>query len=85
MCATHTDRDDIVWAFDQFIPYVQMMHTRARASIELEKKRKVDAALQAKSTKGRDLIVNFYNEHEQADAAEKERRSWRFSTSGATN
>ncbi len=62
----HTDREDIVWAFDQFIPYVQMMNTRARASIELEKRR-VDAALK-EIDKGRDLIVAFYNEHEQADA-----------------
>ncbi len=62
----HTDRDDIVWAFDQFIPYVQMMNTRARASIELEKRR-VDAALK-EIERGRDLIVAFYNEHEQVDA-----------------
>ena len=62
----HTDREDIVWAFDQFVPYVQMMNTRARASIELEKRR-VDAALK-EIEKGRDLIVAFYNEHEQADA-----------------
>ena len=40
----HSDREDIIWAFDQFIPYVQMMLTRARASIELERKR-LDAAL----------------------------------------
>ncbi len=40
----HTDREDIIWAFDQFIPYVQMMNTRAKASIELEKKR-IEAAL----------------------------------------
>ena len=62
----HTDREDIVWAFDQFIPYVQMMHTRARASLELEK-RKVDNALR-EIARGRDLIVAFYNEHDQADA-----------------
>ena len=62
----HTDREDITWAFDQFIPYVQMMHTRARASIDLEKRR-VDAALK-EIEKGRDLIAAFYNEHEQADA-----------------
>ena len=62
----HTDREDITWAFDQFIPYVQMMNTRARASIELEKRR-VDAALK-EIEKGRDLIVAFYNEHEQTDA-----------------
>ena len=34
----HTEREDITWAFDQFIPYVLMMNTRAKASIELEKK-----------------------------------------------
>ena len=65
----HSDREDIIWAFDQFIPYVQMMKTRALASIELEKKR-VDAALK-EIDKGRELIIAFYNEHDQADAAEK--------------
>ena len=65
----HSDREDIIWAFDQFIPYVQMMKTRALASIELEKK-KVEAALK-EIDKGKELIVAFYNEHEQAEAAEK--------------
>ncbi len=65
----HSDREDIIWAFDQFIPYVQMMKTRALASIELEKKR-VEAALK-EIDRGKELIVAFYNEHEQAEAAEK--------------
>ena len=65
----HSDREDIIWAFDQFIPYVQMMKTRALASIELEKK-KVESALK-EIDRGKELIVAFYNEHEQAEAAEK--------------
>ncbi len=65
----HSDREDIVWAFDQFIPYVQMMRTRALASIELEKKR-VEAALK-EIDHGKELILAFYHEHDQADAAEK--------------
>ncbi len=65
----HTEREDITWAFDQFIPYVLMMNTRAKASIELEKK-SLDAALR-EIDHGRDLIVAFYTEHEQNDSAEK--------------
>lgn len=65
----HTERDDITWAFDQFIPYVQMMNTRAKASIELENKN-LEAALR-EIDKGREKIVGFYNEHEQPEAAEK--------------
>ncbi len=65
----HTDREDIVWAFDQFIPYVQMMNTRAKASIELEGKN-LEAALR-EIDKGREKIVTFYNEHEQAESADK--------------
>lgn len=65
----HSDREDIIWAFDQFIPYVQMMKTRALASLDLEKKR-VDAALK-EIQKGREIIIAFYNQHEQAEAAEK--------------
>ncbi len=65
----HTEREDITWAFDQFIPYVLMMNTRAKASIELEKKA-LDAALR-EIDHGRDSIVAFYAEHEQSEAAEK--------------
>ena len=65
----HTDRDDIIWAFDQFVPYVQMMLTRAKANIELEKKR-IENALR-EIDQGRDIIIAFYNEHEQAEGAEK--------------
>ena len=65
----HTDREDIIWAFDQFIPYVTMMNTRAKASIELEKKR-IEAAL-VEIDKGRQQISSFYQEHEQSEAAEK--------------
>jgi hypothetical protein len=65
----HTDREDIIWAFDQFIPYVTMMNTRAKASIELDKKR-IEAAL-VEIEKGKQQIVAFYQEHDQPEAAEK--------------
>ena len=65
----HTDREDIIWAFDQFVPYVQMMLTRAKASIELEKK-KLENALR-EIDQGRETILTFYNEHDQAESAEK--------------
>lgn len=65
----HTERDDITWAFDQFVPYVQMMNTRAKASIELEGKN-LEGALR-EIDKGREKILGFYHEHEQAESAEK--------------
>ena len=65
----HTERDDITWAFDQFIPYVRMMNTRAKASIELESK-DLEAALK-EIDRGREKIVAFYNENEQAESADK--------------
>jgi hypothetical protein len=34
----HSDNDDIQWSFNQYRPYVTMMHTRAKASISIEKK-----------------------------------------------
>ncbi|MBV9127348.1 MAG: UvrB/UvrC motif-containing protein [Verrucomicrobia bacterium] len=65
----HTDREEIAWAFEQFVPYVTMMHTRARAAIELEKKR-LDAAMRF-IEKGRESIVEFYRDHEQEEMLEK--------------
>jgi len=65
----HTDREDIIWAFDQFIPYVTMMNTRAKASVELENKH-LEAALN-EIEKGRQLINNFYQEHDQSENSEK--------------
>ena len=65
----HADQEEIAWAFEQFIPYVTMMNTRARAAIELEKK-KLDAALRL-IDKGRERITEFYHEHEQEEMVEK--------------
>ena len=78
----HTDREDIIWAFDQFIPYVQMMLTRAKASIELARNRH-EAALR-EIDHGRETIITFYNEHEQARTP-KRARSFPSWTSGARN
>jgi hypothetical protein len=35
--AQHVDEEDARWAFEQFRPYVTMMNTRARASLEIQK------------------------------------------------
>ena len=66
---TTPEREDIAWAFEQFVPYVTMMNTRARAAIELERK-KLDAALRL-IDKGRDRITEFYHEHDQEEMLEK--------------
>lgn len=65
----HTDRDDIAWSFAQFVPYVTMMNTRARAALHLEKNRLEDALKEI--DKGREKIQEFYAEHEQNENAEK--------------
>ena len=65
----HTDREDIAWSFDQFVPFVSMMNTRAKAALELEKNH-LEAALR-EIDKGREKIQAFYTEHEQAEGAEK--------------
>ncbi len=65
----HTDREEIAWAFEQFVPYVTMMNTRAKAAIELEKK-KLDAALRL-IDKGREVISEFYRDHEQEEMIDK--------------
>ena len=46
-----------------------MMLTRAKASIDLEKKRLENALREI--DQGRETILAFYNDHEQAESAEK--------------
>lgn len=55
----HTDKEELTWSFEQFRPYVLMMNTRAKASIELE--RDDYAAALRQIEQGREKIVAFYN------------------------
>jgi hypothetical protein len=65
----HTDREDIAWSFDQFVPYITMMNTRAKAAIELENNHLENALHEIDA--GHEAILEFYQEHDQPDAAEK--------------
>ena len=56
--AKHVDEEDARWAFEQFRPYVTMMHTRARASLEIQKG-KVAQAIKIIET-GKSDIERFY-------------------------
>ncbi|MEI8234309.1 MAG: UvrB/UvrC motif-containing protein [Verrucomicrobiota bacterium] len=37
LISRHAEREEMAWSFEQFRPYVLMMHTRAKASLELER------------------------------------------------
>ena len=54
----HSNREDLVWSFQQFRPYVLMMNTRARASLLLGDGKFNDAIREIE--KGRERIVEFY-------------------------
>lgn len=54
----HTERDEIVWNFQQFRPYVLMMNTRAKASILLSEGKFAAAIREIED--GRDAIVEFF-------------------------
>lgn len=53
--AKHAEREELSWSFEQFRPYVLMMHTRAKASLELERD-DLAAALRC-IERGRDRIL----------------------------
>lgn len=53
----HAEREEMAWPFEQFRPYVLMMNTRAKASIELAKDR-VNAAI-AHIERSRDAILEM--------------------------
>lgn len=65
----YTERDDIVWNFQQFRPYVIMMNTRAKASILLNDKRFSDAMVEIQ--RGRDAIVDFFQRSSFPELAAK--------------
>src|SRR5436305_8165860 len=56
----HTDRDEIVWNFQQYRPYVLMMNTRAKASILLGDGKFAEAMKEIE--RGRDAITEFFQQ-----------------------
>jgi hypothetical protein len=54
----HSERDEVIWNFQQFRPYVLMMNTRAKASIFLNEGKFAEAMREIE--KGRDGIVEFF-------------------------
>lgn len=65
----HSERDEIVWNFQQFRPYVLMMNTRAKASIYLHDGRYADALHEIE--KGRDSVVEFFQQSNFPELATK--------------
>ena len=67
--ANHTDRDELVWSFQQFRPYVLMMNTRAKASILLSDGKFAEAMREIEA--GRDAIVEFFQTSNFPELAQK--------------
>jgi hypothetical protein len=65
----YTERDDIVWNFQQFRPYVIMMNTRAKASILLNDRKFMEAIAQIQG--GRDAIIDFFQQSNFPELAAK--------------
>ncbi len=65
----HTNRDDIIWNFQQFRPYVIMMNTRAKASIWLSENKFPEAL--AEIERGRDCIIEFFQQSNFPELASK--------------
>jgi hypothetical protein len=67
--AEHVDRDELIWSFQQFRPYVLMMNTRAKASILLGEGRFGDAMREIEQ--GRDAIQEFFQQSHFPELATK--------------
>ena len=65
----HSQREDFVWNFQQFRPYVLMMNTRAKASLLLNDGKFAEAMLEIES--GRDAIVDFFQKSNFSELASK--------------
>jgi hypothetical protein len=65
--AKHAEREELAASVEQFTPYVLMMNTRARASIELERE-DFPAAIE-NIERGMENIRTFYDENENAGSA----------------
>src|SRR5207249_2381820 len=63
----YAEREEMAHSVEQFTPYVLMMNTRARASIEIE--REEFAAAVRKIEEGMDRIRSFYEKVENPEAA----------------
>jgi tetratricopeptide (TPR) repeat protein len=65
----HTDRDEVIWNFQQFRPYVLMMNTRAKASILLADSKFQEAIREIE--RGRDVIMEFFQQSSFPELASK--------------
>ena len=65
----HSQREDFVWNFQQFRPYVLMMNTRAKASLLLNESKFAEAIREIES--GRDAIIEFFQESNFPELAGK--------------
>ena len=65
--AKYAEREEMAQSVEQFTPYVLMMNTRARASIEIE--REEFAAAVGKIEEGMEKIRAFYEKMENPEAA----------------
>ena len=67
--AEHADRDEMIWSFQQFRPYVLMMNTRAKASILLGDGKFAEAMREIEA--GRDAIQDFFQQSSFPELAAK--------------
>jgi hypothetical protein len=67
--AEHADREEMIWSFQQFRPYVLMMNTRAKASIFLGDGKFAEAMREIEA--GRDAIQDFFNQSSFSELAAK--------------
>jgi len=65
----HSQREDFVWNFQQFRPYVLMMNTRAKASLLLNENKFTEAMREIQA--GRDAIVEFFQQSNFPELASK--------------
>jgi len=65
----HSHRDELIWSFQQFRPYVLMMNTRAKASILLGEGRFSEAM--GEIERGRDAIQDFFQQSNFPELAAK--------------
>src|SRR5437879_3948039 len=65
----HSQREEIVWNFQQFRPYVLMMNTRAKASLLLHEGKFADAMREIE--RGRDTIIEFFQRSNCPELATK--------------
>jgi len=56
----HSEREEVIWSFQQFRPYVLMMNTRAKTSILLAEGKFSEAIQQIES--GREAITEFFQQ-----------------------